>query len=122
MVLKLSTELRNKLKEMLVKGILNSNYAINCGMKIKVAGNIEITGKINFTNEDQDLIKEVVRWGKHIQTYFKTSCETYKVDIGRLEGVFPTAVESTCYGYEVEFSVDNVKPASWRDWFIQEGV
>ena len=122
MNIKLSSELRNKLKKMLVSGNLSSNPIMHHTMVFKGGGNIELTAEVFFTYEEQDLVKEIIEWGKHICKYFKTSYETYKVNIGRLEGVFPIGVESTCEGTQVEFSIDNIKPESWKDWFIQEGV
>jgi len=123
MVLKLSLELRNKIKNILnLEIVQSSNNIPSYGVVFKTPGMNEITATVRFTYEEQDLIKEVVKWGEHICKYFKTSYETYKVNIGRLEGVYPITIDSTCEGIQVEFSIDNIKPASWRDWFIQEGV
>ena len=112
MLLKLSPELRNKIKSALISGSCDTH----------TDGMVDITAMVYFTFEEQELIKEVVKWGEHICKYFKTSYETYKVNIGRLEGVYPITIDSTCEGTQVEFSIDNIKPPSWRDWFIQEGV
>ena len=123
MKLKLSPELRNKLKNISDLKITQSpNTMMSGGMIFKTPGIDNITLTVYFTAEEQDLFKEAVEWEKHISNYFQTSYETYKVNIGRLEGVFPIGVESTCEGTQVEFSIDNIKPESWKDWFIQEGV
>ena len=122
MLLKLSPELRNKIKSALISGSCDTHTASVHGMVFKTGGVIEIKADVYFTFEEQELIKEVVKWGEHICKYFKTSYETYKINIGRLEGVYPITIDSTCEGTQVEFSIDNIKPPSWRDWFIQEGV
>lgn len=123
MILKLSGQLRNKLKNMLIRGTVGSNSVMSNGMNFKLNGPMELTATVSFSNKELNLLQEVVEWIQHIQSYFKTSHETYKVDIGRFEGVFPTSCETNMFsGSEVEFSIDNIKPESWRDWFIQEGV
>lgn len=123
MILKLSPALRNKLKNMSnIKASQNNNEVTHYNMTFKIDEHIEIRAEVYFTFEEQELIKEVVKWGEHICKYFKTSYETYKINIGRLEGVYPITIDSTCEGAQVEFSIDNIKPESWKDWFIQEGV
>lgn len=122
MILKLSPELRNKIQSALISGSNDTHtYSIH-GMSIKTPGIVEMTAKVYFNHEEQELVKEVVEWGENICKYFQTSYETYKVNIGRLEGVYPIAIDSTVDGTQVEFSLDNILPASWKDWFIQEGV
>lgn len=122
MILKLSVELRNKIKSALITGSRDTHINSVHGVVFKTGGIVDITAKVYFTSEEQELVKEVVKWGEHICKYFKTSYETYKVNIGRLEGVYPIVIDSTVDGTQVEFSIDNILPASWKDWFIQEGV
>jgi len=78
----------------------------------------EISTKVCFDNTEQELYNEAIQWFKHISTYFGTSQDTYKINIGRLKGVFPV----NCTNDSVEFSVDYIDKESWKDWFIQEGV
>jgi hypothetical protein len=120
--MKLSGNLRNKIKSAVVNGSRDTHSFSVHGMVFKTGGIVEMTAKVYFNYEEQELVKEVVKWAEHICKYFKTSYETYKVDIGRLEGVYPITIDSTVDGTQVEFSIDNIKPASWRDWFIQEGL
>lgn len=122
MILKLSADLRNKIKSALINGSREAHSYSVYGMTVNTGGLVEMTTKVYFNYEEQELVKEVMEWGEHIRKYFQTSYETHKVNIGRLEGVYPIAINSICDGTEVEFSIDNIKPASWRDWFIQEGV
>ena len=64
------------------------------------------------------LFKSCLDWIKLIDTYFKTSYDACKIDIGEYIGLWPTGTD----GCVVHFRLDQVDSTrkDWRDWFIHE--
>lgn len=120
MKLKISNELRNKISKLLEIRYTNTPITImKGGVPFQVAsGSNEILTKVCFNSSEEKIQHEAIKWCKHISTYFSTSYETYKIDIGRLKGVYPI----NCTIDYVEFSIDYIDKESWKDWFVQEGV
>ena len=120
MILKISNDLRNKISKLLEIRYTNNPITImNGGVPFQVAsGSNEILTKVFFSKIEDIIYHEARKWFEDISTYFSTSYETYKIDIGRLKGVYPIS----CAMDYVEFSIDYIDKESWKDWFIQEGV
>ncbi len=74
---------------------------------------IRITG-------NKKLITECNKWVSHIETYFKTSYDALKVDIGAFQGLWPTHVNRGRVYFRADM-YDSTKK-SWKDWFIVEEI
>lgn len=120
MKLKVSNELRNKISKIIDIKYTNIPVTImNGGMLFKVASaSNEILTRVCFNRSEKKIQHEAIEWCRRISTYFTTSYETYKIDIGRLKGVYPINYNEK----SVEFSIDFIDKESWQDWFVQEGV
>jgi len=77
----------------------------------------EITFDVDL--EDEKLSKECLIWIHHIETYFKTSYNSLKLDIGPFEGLWP--IKGHYNSTMVTFRADWFDPdrKNWRDWFIE---
>jgi len=109
MLMKISNQLRNKIRRDLI--ILNQ-YGIYSSDEYYRAD-------LYFSQDEDDLLMECIKWWKDIDTYFKTSYNTYKINCGRFKGVFPRKVYR--YAKMASFYVDSFGKESWEDWFIMEG-
>jgi hypothetical protein len=58
-------------------------------------------------------------WMNIIHTYFSTSYNSYRIDIGRLRKLFPVRIDFSTN--IIFFRCDYVDKPSWKDWFIMEG-
>ena len=64
----------------------------------------------NFLKEEEYLLDEILDWIKVKE----------KIDIGNVCGVFPIVVNTKLDGVKnVKFSIDMMRVANWKDWFIQ---
>jgi len=109
MLLKISSNLRNKIRKDLI--ILNAYETLH--------DNDSYKADLYFSKKEEYLLIEVIKWLKEIDTYFKTSYNTYKIDCGRFKGVFPRKV--FYYLKIASFYVYSYEKESWKDWFIMEG-
>lgn len=108
MLIEISNKLRNKIRRDLI--ILNTHDILY--------DNDSYKADLYFSEDEIDIWFEAFDWMRHIETYFKTSYNTYKIDCGRFKGVFPFGVYAE---RKARFYVYAYEKESWRDWFIMEG-
>jgi hypothetical protein len=68
-------------------------------------------------NPEYDL-EQCKKWMEIINTYFTTSYNAYRVDVGSFKSIYPTEIYEDRICLRAEQFVH--KP-TWRDWFIPEG-
>jgi len=85
---------------------------------VRVAGCIDARIQLDLTREPE-LLKVCEDWINEIETYFRTSYNACKIDIGEYVGLWPTHITD---GRMVHFRLDDydVNRKNWKDWFIQE--
>ena len=109
MIMKISSCMQNKIKKDLI--ILNAHETLY--------DHDFYQADLYFHKKEDDLLIEVIKWLNEIDTYFKTSYNTYKIDCGRFKGIFPRKV--FYYLKIASFYVYSFEKESWKDWFIMEG-
>lgn len=108
MIVKIS----NELKGLLFDYLENQSPFVNTGW-----GDLEFWVDLSG---NEKLIRECQKWIDHIHNYFKTSFMPLKVNLGFLEGVFPTEIRNGLVCFRADYCDLNKK--SWKDWFIIEEI
>ena len=85
--------------------------------KVPLMSWYEIT--VDFS-EKPELFEECVEWQNIISKYLSTSHNTYKLNIGPFEGLWPTQCNSM--SLTVNFLAEEIywERKNWKDWFIGE--
>jgi len=71
---------------------------------------------------NEKLVKECLIWMHHIETYFKTSYDAYRIDIGPFRGLWPVTAYYNSVGVTFRADSYNPKYKNWKDWFEIEEV
>jgi len=71
-------------------------------------------------SREPELLKVCEEWIETIETYFKTSYNACKIDIGEYVGLWPTDITDRIVHFRLD-QFDSTRK-SWKDWFIQEEV
>ncbi|MFW9871737.1 MAG: hypothetical protein ACFFG0_01455 [Candidatus Thorarchaeota archaeon] len=119
----LSTKLRYLRGKITIKGESDPipiTYNGCAGYTQYIPGSNYISAIVDLSDHpDADYdIKQCTKWVNIIHTYFSTSYEAYRVNVGPFKGLYPIQIKENKIYFECE-SFDYCP--SWKDWFIMEG-